>query len=478
MKRSYLLYIVLLFSMISCENKLNEETFSSLGTSNFYTGTEDAESLLNGAYAISQGYGDYGRDALCFGEMTTDIMIETGGAINANTKPVEDFTWTASHVWLDDLWSRYYGAIYRSNTVIEKVPDIDMNDERKAQIVAEARFLRALNYYWLYDLWGAVPLISSSETAVTDRPKRATDEEIVSFIESEFKEVSELLPVAQDDYGRATSGAALGFLCKFYLNQKNWEEAAATAKQIMNNNVYSIYTGGNRSDLFALDNEINNEFMYVHPFPENPGSSIGNTYLSHAAPPGYQFKYPPKQNFAAQFRIRTDFINTFEVEDERLDAFLFKYLNVDGDSIELGYNNVRSFKYPEDPNGVGAVSGNDWPLLRYADILLSRAEALNEINGPNQESIDLVNVIRDAAGVSNIQLSDFANKETLNDFILAERGREFHTEGLRRQDLIRHRKFIEMARTRGKNASDYQVLYPIPQSEIDRNENLEQNEGY
>jgi len=478
MKKSYLFYSILIFSFISCESKLEEETYTSLGASNFYTGEEDAESLLNGAYAISQGYGDYGRDALCFGEMTTDILIETGGAINANTKPVEDFTWTASHVWLDNLWTRYYSAIYRANLVIEKVPDIDMDKERRNQIVAEARFLRVLNYYWLYDLWGPVPLITTSETAVTDRPERPTDEEIVTFIESEFEDVSNLLPATQEDYGRATKGAALGFLCKFYLNQKQWELAAETAKQIMDSNTYSIYTEGDRTDLFALENEECDEFIYVHPFPENPASSIGNTYLSHAAPPGYQFKYPPKQNFAAQFRIRTDFINSFETGDKRLNAFLFEYINVDGDLIKLGYNDVRSFKYPEDPNGVGAISGNDWPLLRYADILLSRAEALNEMTGPNQESIDLVNVIRNAAGVNEIGLGDFTGKEALDDFILAERGREFHTEGLRRQDLIRHGKFIEMAIARGKNAHDYQVLFPIPQAEIDRNRNLTQNDGY
>ena len=183
-------------------------------------------------------------------------------------------------------------------------------------------------------------------------------------------------------------------------------------------------------------------------------------------------------NFAAQFKIRSEFLELFEEGDERLDAFLFEYVNQAGDTVSLGEDDVRSFKYPEDPDGTNSVTSNDLPLVRYADILLSRAEALNELNGPNQESIDLINQVRGAAGVDDIELTNFGSTQELRDFILDERGREFHTEFLRRQDLIRHGKFIEMAQQRGKPAQDYHVLYPIPQSELDRNSNLEQNPGY
>ncbi|MEX2335677.1 MAG: RagB/SusD family nutrient uptake outer membrane protein [Fulvivirga sp.] len=171
-------------------------------------------------------------------------------------------------------------------------------------------------------------------------------------------------------------------------------------------------------------------------------------------------------------------MNTFDPGDERLDAFVFEYVNEAGDIVVLGEDDVRSFKYPEDPEGEGDVTGNDFPLLRYADILLSRAEALNELQGPNLESINLIKDVRQAAGVNGPELNDFSVKEDLRDFILAERGREFHAEALRRQDLIRHGKFITMAQARGKPTSDYHVLFPIPLREVSVNENLEQNEGY
>ncbi|MGB5818686.1 MAG: RagB/SusD family nutrient uptake outer membrane protein [Saonia sp.] len=479
LKRKYYFFILsLLLFLPSCEGPLEEETFAQLGPSNFYETAEDAEALLNSVYANARGYRDVLRDYLTFGEMTTDIMIERQGAINALTQPIEDFNFPTDHPWLLGLWAKFYSAIYRANTVIEQVPNIDMDEARRTQIVAEARFLRAFSYYTLHDLFGPVPLILTSETSALDRPSRATREEFDSFIAAEFSEAASILPPTQEQYSRATRGAALGLLAKYYLNQKDWQQAADTALEVINLGVYSIFTQGNRTELFALNNQRSNEFIWVFPFPDIPTGNLGNTYLSHTAPPGYQFQFPPKVNFAAQFKLLSGFVDSFEVGDERLDAILFEYTNGAGNLVQLGQDDKRSFKYPEDPNGLGDVSGNDFPILRYADILLSRAEALNELQGPDQESINLINQIREAAGLNPIGLVEFSSKDALRDQILLERSWEFHTEGLRRQDLIRQGKFIAMAQARGKAAQDFQVLFPIPQVEIDKNPNLEQNQGY
>lgn len=473
-----ILFIFYAVIIASCNKPLEEQTYSTLGPSNFYSSGNDAEALLNGLYANSQGYRDLVRDYDMFGDMTTDIMLEKGGSIHSFIGPMEDFTWASTNDRLQFLWVRYYRAIFRANNILDKVPAINMDEDKKKEILAEARFLRALNYFYLFDLWGPTPLITTSKTKATDRPKRASKDSMVAFIEDQFIKASQELPEKQPQIGRATKGAALGFLCKFYLNNHQWKKAADTAKKIIDNGIYSLFTKGNRTQLFALDNAGNSEMMYVIPFPEPPKGNLGNTYLSHAAPPGYVFKYPPKVDFAAQISIRSDFINTFDPNDQRLGAFLFKYVNQAGDSITLGHDDIRSFKFPEDPQGIGDVSGNNFPLLRYTDILLSRAEALNEMNGPNQESIDLINEVRSAAGLPPLDLADYPTKSKLRDHILKERGWEFHSEGLRRQDLIRMGKFIEYAKDRGLPAKDYQVLFPIPQSEMDKNENLEQNPGY
>jgi len=145
----------------------------------------------------------------------------------------------------------------------------------------------------------------------------------------------------------------------------------------------------------------------------------------------------------------------------------------------LNNNNTRSFKYTPDPNAVGNSHGNDIAVIRYADILLSRAEALNELNGPTQEALDLIQEVRDRAGLTTpLNLSDYT-KETLRDRILDERGWELYAEKVRRQDLLRHGKFISSAKARGITiADDHHKLFPIPQTEINANPLCEQNPGY
>ncbi|HUV83193.1 MAG TPA: RagB/SusD family nutrient uptake outer membrane protein, partial [archaeon] len=130
------------------------------------------------------------------------------------------------------------------------------------------------------------------------------------------------------------------------------------------------------------------------------------------------------------------------------------------------------------PKGIGDANGIDFMRVRYADILLSLAEALNELNGPNQVSIDLINQIRVRAGTNIVQLSDFSTKESLRDHLLKERLWEFYYEAMEREDLLRHGKFISNAQARGINAQDYHKVFPIPQSEVDTNPMIVQNPGY
>lgn len=473
--KKYISIILILILFTSCENVLDEEVFSQLAPNNFFLTAEDAEASLIAAYAASQVLGDR-RDYLLLAELNTDILIQREGGLRREAQRIEDFTWDATHPWFQGMWNRHYQMIYRANVVLDKVPTIQMDEARKGQILAEARFLRAFSYMYLFDYFGGVPLILTSEVLLNDRPERASKEQIIKFIEDELKAVAVILPPVQGQYPRVTSHAVNGFLTKFYLNNFKWQEAADAAKKVMDSNLFGLFESNDRSRLFAVENERNKEFIYVR--PNIPVTGNSQNHLAHTAPPGYRFKFPPKTNFAAQYKMLTSFINTFEPQDQRLNGFVFEYFNTAGNLIKLGKDDVRSFKYIEDPKGVGADNGNDVPLIRYADILLSRAEALNELNGPNEESIRLINMVREVAKASLINPSNFTSKELLRDFILAERAREFHTEELRRQDLIRHKKFLERAAQRGKTVFNYHLVYPIPQGEIDKNSNLVQTEGY
>lgn len=469
---SAIIFVFVVFG-ISCEDILQEDVYSQLGPENFLQSETDATALLNSVYEI-KNVGS--RDPWLMEELPTDLMIQRGGGLRGLAQPLEDFTWDSGFGFLNSAFNSSYNVISRANLVIDEVPNIEMNEDRKRVIIAEARFLRAANYIYLYNFFGPVPLVTSSNVTPEDRPSRATENEIFEFVESEMLAASEDLPTEAAEFGRATSGAALALLSRFYINNKEWEKTADVAKTIIDSGVYSLFEGENRTDLFAFENEDNEEFIYVHEYLPIDGN--GNTLLAHIVPPNYQFEAPPKENFAAQYQTLSNFLNSFHPDDERKDAIITEYLNTSGEIVQLGEDDARSLKFPEDLSATGRSMGNNHPIIRYADILLHRAEALNEIQGPNQESIDLINEVRDVAKAPLYSINDFASTEALRDSILAERGWEFFTEGLRRQDLIRHGKFIEYAVERGKSASEYHTRYPIPQQQMDRNTNLEQNEGY
>lgn len=483
MKTKKILFILISIGLVvfnsSCEDLLEEKTFTSLSPDDFFKTGEDLEVVLNSVYGELR-YSDITRDAVTLQEVNTDIHIERNGGIFTHNEPIEEFTWTSTHQWVKAWWERRYRGIFKANTVLDNADLVTMDEVRKNELLAETRFLRAFTYYLLYDFFGPVPLITSSKTEVTDRPSRASDEEIVSFIESEFLLAANTLPIdpPRNQYGRPTKGAALGALTKFYMMNKKWQLAAETAKQIMDLGIYDLFTEDNRTALFSHENQRDNEFIFVSVMSDTPDNDTGDGWLSHVVPRGYQWQYPPRQIFAAEYKIRSEFLELFEPNDERLGAFLFEFVNADGETIVLGEDDVRSLKFPEYPNQGISRSADDFPFIRYADILLCRAEALNELNGPNQESVDLLNMVRDASGISTFTIGDFPNMEALKNLILDERGREFHTEAIRRQDLIRHGKFIDMAIDRGKPAKPFHVRYPIPQTEIERNPNLTQNEGY
>src|SRR5690606_19718053 len=131
-----------------------------------------------------------------------------------------------------------------------------------------------------------------------------------------------------------------------------------------------------------------------------------------------------------------------------------------------------------DENHVGAAHGNDIPEIRLADIYLSRAEALNELQFPSQEALQYVNLVRQRAGLEDLASGDVTSQSAMRDQILLERGHEFYNEGHRRMDMIRHGKFISDAVRRGKKAQPYHIVFPIPQVVIDSDSAIEQNDNF
>lgn len=474
-KLKYICGLFLTLSLFSCNNLLDEEVYSQLATDNFLATEEGVETVLNQAYNLMQRNGHEFTILIHSDAFMTGRGDGRLGAWEGSTSaPFRSWNWLPTQWNLVSHWNINYNVIYSCNTVLDNLDNEDFSDEFKNDARGEALALRGHAYYLLYDYFGAVVIHMTTNTTDLNLP-RSSVEETMNRIESDLMEASILLPVNQAEYGRITKGGALGMLCKFYLNTKQWDKCANTAQQVMELNKYSLFP--DYTTLFLIANQGNGEILWVQPcsnveFQQN--TLAGLTYPADWPFAGSQATFP------ARVYVPDWLVDSYLPDDKRSDVIVTKYVNLAGKTITgYGKNQSYPFKYGLDPAADGGNAANDYIELRYADILLSRAEALNELNGPNAESIELINMVRERAGIPELELNGIASKEALRDMILLEREWEFHFEAKTRQDLIRHGKLVSDARARGiSHASDHHVLYPIPQSELDANPNMEQNEGY
>jgi hypothetical protein len=476
------------FFLGGCDDVLNQKPYSLEDPEKTLSTADGVTSVLASAYGNAQIMGKFFLNNLS--EWPTGISWQTGGAENRSYQLFGNFNWDASLGGFNGWYNGYYKAIRDANTILDnkdKMKNIDA--DKVDQFAAEARFVRALSYQYLFKLFGPTPLRKSNNDDL-DLP-RASDEEMEKFIVSEYEAIASTLPDPGEapQYGRATSGAAKGLLCKFSLNRKKWQKAADTSKEIINMNYYELYP--NFLDMLKVSNEGNKEMLWVFARSAKAnGDRNANLYMNGIFPPGFQ-KWPKTglimqnnwNNWASSYRLKDAFYHSFDSNDQRREPILVKYINGGGKSVNLLDNkdDTRSFRYWPDPNAQGNTHGNDIPAVRYADILLSRAEALNELQGPNSKSIDLINQVRSRAGMGDLQVSEFSSKKDLRLHLLSERSWEFYSEGKRREDLIRMDKFIEYAHDRGvSHADSHHRVYPLPQPAIDSNSNLEQeqNPGY
>lgn len=474
-----------LISLLSfgCEEVLDVVPPGEFSPGNVLNNEAGLTALLFSAYR-AQNLQNGHKNLINMEEVTTDVAFNTGGGENRTLSLFINFTWDPSVGWIQgSMWNPHYNAIRDANIILENIEAAEIKPAVAALLSAEARYIRAFEYASLYNWFGPVPLRTSTDQE--EFLPRAREEELLSFIETELEAIVNDLPDPgqEPQWGRATKGHALGTLAKFYLNTRQWAKVVDVTGRIMDLNYYELFPVF--KDMFKVENERNREMIVAWPQINDTGS--GNTYPNGAFPPN--FSYAPQlpeyvwttsmANWATQYRLRDDFVDSHDPNDARLVTIVQEYVNRNGDMVNLRNtpNNSRCLKF-FDPDAVANFHGNDSPIIRYADILLSRAEALNELNGPAQDALDLINQVRNRSGLNDLTLADAGSKEILRDLILAERGWEFVAEGKRREDLIRHGKFVELAQARGINAQAYHTLFPIPAAEINANPAVEQNPGY
>ena len=470
--------IVFILFIGGCSDFLTEEVFTQYDPETYLQTEEGINSILVASYNNMHAISNQRERLFTLSEFPGDIMWEWGGGFEALANVFIYYVWDASVGAINNPWQNWYQSIRNANSLLDNIEKAtSLSPEKVKQLKAEATFIRAADYYFLWDFYGPVPLITTA-AELNLEPSRPSAEEFNTFLAAELQAAANDLPLNQSLWGKADKGCAYALLGRFYLNTHQWQKAADACEEVIKLKKYSLFTG-DLANMFAVQNERNSEIILVSPATS---SDRFNAFMAHAFPPNYPV-LPNWINFGAQYCVYNDWVVTHHEDDKRRGWYLWEYTDKSGvyhdllDPSDKG-RAVRCFKYVPDPDAVANRHGNDIVMIRYAEVLLNRAEALNETSGPNLESVDLINQVRTRAGIPGLVLSDYGSKEALREAILVERGWEFVVEGLRRRDLIRHGKLIERAKARGVNAQAHHVLFPIPQAEINSNPNLEQNTGY
>jgi hypothetical protein len=476
----------LLAASASCDSFLDPKPEDVLSPDNFYRTSSDAVAAVNGIYEQQKWMHQLAYWYMS--DVATDD-IDASPNFGSDGHRLSKWTFDATEFPMGDVWGNGYKIINRSNAVLDRVPAITMDATLKARVLGEARFLRALAYFDLVRFFGDVPLLEHEVTSLEDvTPARAPAADIYALIEADLTEAAASLPASygSSDLGRATSGAALSLLAKVHLQQKEYGPAAQRAGQVITSGRYGLVP--NWKDVFAIANEFTNvESIFELNYDGTLDPGAGSVVTLFALPAGY-----PGGDAYGLMYLPPSAVNLFAANDERGLGGTFitsPYTDRNGTVINFTLPSQNAInKYLDEGNtrnrtqrGWGA-NDNNWIILRYADVLLMYAEAVNEGGTPvggltAEAALNLVRVRAGLDGVSGL------GQGPLRTAIRQERRREFILEGQRWFDLARYGTLNEtiQAKLAEIGAPVHGVpgtLFPLPQGEIDRNPNLVQNPGW
>lgn len=525
-----LLLFVLPFQQ-SCTN-LEEEVYSQLTDANFPLTEEQFIAALGASYTSLYALMQH-NSYFSMQEVSSDeaMIPQRGGDWfdGGMWIRIHSHRQTIAEEAIDNGWNYLYGGVNNCNRVIDLFTDLveegSVSEEEAGGFIAEVRTLRALFYFWLMDAYGNIPIVTSFKTA-EGNPSTTPRADVFAFIERELNESVPLLSRAKDvsTYARMNYWAGKALQAKLYLNAEvytgtpQWEKCINASDEIIDSGLYELE--GNYFTNFNTDNTGSRENIFVIPYDEtqaqgfnlpqmtlhyqsqftfdlqeqpwNGYCTVQEFYNSYEDTDGRKGEWGNQQvrgNFLAGPQYATD--GTTLLEDSGAEAadpdgpglvFTPNVNAITGEAADAALYN------PAFPQGalrqdgarigkfefaVGATPNlsNHFPVLRYADILLSKAEALHRSGGSATVALGLVNDIRGRAG----GVDAFGSLSDEN--LLAERGREMFYEGWRRQDLIRFGKYGEEWSFKPPSAPEKE-LFPIPANQRNANPNLAQNPGY
>lgn len=469
--KKYLIIILLgCLTMTGCDSFLDQDPKSVLTPDNGYTKPEDWQQTLNAAYgSLQQVF--VGKYTITLSEFGTDEVIpfDMGWAAYAQ---LHHYTFSATHEFIDNHYRACYEGIKRCNAVIDIPSGVVSNDMRNS-MVTQARFLRALYYFDLVRMYGGVPLWTKAAFDRNDVMKpRASVDDTYTLITEDLISALELPTTWSDvkDKGRATSLAAQAFLARVYLQWGKPDEALKYCKML--DGKFKLYD--NLKDIFDPKNK-NQEYENIFEVQFKHSGSWGlEGSLQHSYWGPRNVGGPTNFGGWGGFGPTQYLYDSYDNIDKRKKAFFFTQYN------GVVQSPPSSAKFWDSEYGNVIEDDNlNFILMRYADVLLMKAEALNA-TGDNDEKYKALNLVRTRAGLGSITEDDGLNKEQFAELLLQERMHELCCEHMRRWDLIRFGKLAEYMKDRaGVNIQPYHVLYPLPQAAIDANDAItENNTGY
>lgn len=462
---------LIIFSILvlgSCQKELVEKPKSFATPVSFYNTPSQVMSAFSGAmYAIWNPWDAY---AYGFAPFANDFQVQGGNLI-------------MSQNWGSNLWAANYQAIMDVNAAIgamEKGSLGNIDSSTYGQLMAQARFLRAYNYFMLVRMFGGLPLITeNTPDPFQSKLPRSSIADVYKLIISDFDYAIANLPTQwpTSEQGRPTADAAKGLLAKAYLTMATnplnetqyYQNAAILAKQVMDDGIYHLVDSVDQ--VFSYATQYGPEMMwsfnsnYAAPTTDPHIWSDMDGWGDFSVDPIWAGKYPDQPRKYAYVQITS-------MEGENY--------------LQAGLNpGVQKYLYMSTSDFNSGISTINIPIIRYADVLLIYAEAENMVNGgPDQPAVDAINQVinrangyvpnsQDPLATVNMSKEDFDNK------VLQERNWELCFEYDRWFDIIRKRILQEVADpsvAQNFNPRDY--LFPIPEQDIQNDPNLTQNPGY
>jgi len=469
---------LLLFS-ISCQKQLELEPYS-IHYDNYYQTQEDAIGAINAAYSPLTNVNQYNSYLWLIQDVSSDDCFSRSTLNDPNIHQFNKYDLQSTNTYLSGIWKGSYLGISRANIVLLKVPDIEMDSALKSRIIGEALFLRGLYHFNLVRIFGDIPLVLSpiSENLTEEElyVYRTPKDQVYNQIIEDFTMAVELCPTTyyvNSDKGRVTKGAALSFLANAQLTIGNWDKATKAAQDVMDLNVYELYP--DYSSNFKDINRNGKESIFAAQFYSEVTSQQNQIVISGLP------SIPGTFSAGVEIMLPTDdLLNSFEEGDYRKEVTFFDHYWFETFEPHI-WKHWDQDTYEPDQT---AQCGSNFAVMRYSEILLIYAEALNETSGPTAEAYDAINEVRERARNGNEDVLPDLIGLSQDDFrtaVLHERRVEFVNEGKRWYDLVRTNNLIEyVKRAKGdiSNPQQFNYVLPIPQRELDVNKNLVQNPNY